>query len=125
MKRFAIAVFSLLFTITFSIGNYFLVCNKVDTILNIMEKDRQITLSEGKADKKRTSEIAEIWEKHEVFLVSMMTHHELEDIEIGVQCLNNYMSQGFTHEYIKTLNECINKLEHIKESLLPDIKNIF
>ncbi|MBP3938478.1 MAG: DUF4363 family protein [Clostridia bacterium] len=125
MKRFAIAVFSLLFTITFSIGNYFLVCNKVDTIISIMEKDRHLTLYEGKADEKRINEITETWKKHEVFLVSMMTHHELEDVEIGVQCLNDYVNQEFTHEYIKTLNECINKLEHIKETQLPDIKNIF
>lgn len=125
MKRLVIAVFVLLFTITFSVGSYFLICNKVDSILTLMENDRRLTVDSGEADKKRTSQILDKWSEHEVFLVSMLTHHELEEIETGIRCLNDYMQQGLTEEYVKTLNECINKLKHIKETELPDTKNIF
>lgn len=125
MKRLVIAVFVLLFTITFSVGSYFLICNKVDSILTLMENDRRLTVDSGEADKKRTTQILDKWSEHEVFLVSMLTHHELEEIETGIRCLNDYMQQGLTEEYVKTLNECINKLKHIKETELPDTKNIF
>ena len=125
MKRFIIAFFVLLLTVTFSVGSYFLICNKIDDVITLMENDRQLTLSSGEADKNRTEEIVDEWLKHEEFLVSLLTHHELEDIEIGIRCLNDYMQQGLTEEYIKTLNECINKLRHVKETEKPDTKNIF
>ncbi len=125
MKRFTVAIFILLFTVVFSVGSYFLICTKIDRVTELMINDRDITVYTGKADKNRTEEIVEEWKKHEVLLVSLLTHHELEDIETGVRCLYDYMQQGLTEEYIKTLNECINKLRHVKETELPDTKNIF
>ncbi len=125
MKRFVIAVFVLLLTITFSVGSYFLVCNKIDDVITLMENDRRLTISSGEVDKSRTGQVVDEWLKHEDLLVSLLTHHELEDIEIGVRNLSDYMQQGLTEEYIKTLNECINKLKHVKETELPDTKNIF
>lgn len=125
MKRFTVASFILLFTVVFSVGSYFLICTKIDKITELMISDRDITVSTGEADRKRTDSIVSEWKKNEVLLVSLLTHHELEDIEIGVRCLHDYMQQGLTEEYIKTLNECINKLRHVKETELPDTKNIF
>ncbi|MBP3441466.1 MAG: DUF4363 family protein [Clostridia bacterium] len=125
MKRFTVASFILLFTVVFSVVSYFLICTKIDKITELMISDRDITVSTGEADRKRTDSIVSEWEKNEVLLVSLLTHHELEDIEIGVRCLHDYMQQGLTEEYIKTLNECINKLRHVKETELPDTKNIF
>ena len=125
MKRLLIAVLVLSFTIIFSLGSYFLICRRVDNVIYLMENDRNITVSSGETDKERTKKILDEWLKHENLLVSLLTHHELEDIEIGVRCLEDYMQQGLTEEYIKTLNECINKLKHVKETELPDIKNIF
>lgn len=125
MKRLLIAVLVLSFTITFSVGSYFLICRSIDNVIFLMENDRNITVSSGESDKERTEKILDEWIKQENLLVSLLTHHELEDIETGVRCLEDYMKQGLTEEYIKTLNECINKLRHVKETELPDIKNIF
>ncbi|MEE1064715.1 MAG: DUF4363 family protein [Acutalibacteraceae bacterium] len=125
MKRLLIAVLVLSFTITFSVGSYFLICRSIDNVIFLMENDRNITVSSGESDKERTEKILDEWLKQENLLVSLLTHHELEDIETGIRCLEDYMKQGLTEEYIKTLNECINKLRHVKETELPDIKNIF
>lgn len=125
MKRLLIAVLVFSFTITFSVGSYFLICRSIDNVIFLMENDRNITVSSGESDKERTEKILDEWLKQENLLVSLLTHHELEDIETGVRCLEDYMKQGLTEEYIKTLNECINKLRHVKETELPDIKNIF
>ena len=125
MKRLLIAVLVLSFTITFSVGSYFSICRSIDNVIFLMENDRNITVSSGVSDKERTEKILDEWLKQENLLVSLLTHHELEDIETGVRCLEDYMKQGLTEEYIKTLNECINKLRHVKETELPDIKNIF
>lgn len=125
MKRLIIAVLVLSFTITFSVGSYFLICRSIDNVIFLMENDRNITVSSGESDKERTEKILDEWSKQENLLVSLLTHHELEGIETGVRCLEDYMKQGLTEEYIKTLNECINKLRHVKETELPDIKNIF
>ena len=125
MKRLLIAVLVLSFTITFSVGSYFLICRSIDNVIFLMENDRNITVSSGESDKERTEKILDEWLKQENLLVSLLTHHELEDIETGIRCLEDYMKQGLTEEYIKTLNERINKLRHVKETELPDIKNIF
>ena len=37
----------------------------------------------------------------------------------------DYEEQELTDEYLESLNECINRLEHIKESEKVTFKNIF
>lgn len=125
MKRFTIAVCIFLITIIFSITSYFTICNRIDSVIRLMKTDRETIVATTKIEPLRTEKIIEEWDKHEVYLVSTLAHHELEEIEIGMRCLHDYMQQGFTEEYIKTLNECINYLEHVKATEKPDIKNIF
>lgn len=125
MKRLIIALCILIFTVILSVSGYFAICNRIDSVITLMKNDREITVSEGKIEPARTEKILKKWNRHEVFLVSMLTHYELEEVEIGIRCLENYMNQGITEEYIKTLNECINQLEHLKETERPDVKNIF
>ena len=125
MKRCVIAVFIFLATIIFSVTTYFTVCNRIDSVISLMKTDRETTMATMEMNRVRTEKIIGEWEKHEVYLVSMLTHHELEELEIGIRCLNDYMEQRMIEEYIKTLNECINQLEHVKETEKPDTKNIF
>lgn len=125
MKRFTIAVCIFLITVAFSISSYFTVCNRIDSVIRLMKTDRETTVATEKTDPLRTEKIIEEWDKHENYLVSTLAHHELEEIEIGIKCLHDYMQQGFTEEYIKTLNQCINHLEHVKATEKPDTKNIF
>lgn len=125
MKRLVIAIILLTAVITFSFNTYFTVNKKIDYVITLMEIDRESTMREGKPDSKRTAEITEVWDKNETYLISMLTHHELETFEIGMMCLPNYQKQALTEEYIKTLNECINCLYHVKETEKVDTKNIF
>ncbi len=125
MKRTIIAVALLILTVGFSLLSHFSTDRRVDEIVKVLENDRKITIETEKADSTRTKQVTDIWKKHEKFLVSTLAHGELEEIEIGIMCLSDYMAQGYTEEYIKTLNECINHLYHIKETEKADIKNIF
>ncbi len=125
MKRFIIAIILLLVTLTGSIGFHIITNKKINELILLMEKDRIFTVADTAADKSRTEAISEMWDKHEVYLGCVLTHHELENFETGLMCLENYMLQGNTEEYIKTLNECLNQLYHIRETEKVDIKNIF
>lgn len=125
MKRLFIATALLLAAIVFAVSSYFTINKKIDNIIALMENDREITIMTSSPDAKRTTEITKAWEENETYLVSMLTHQELEDVEIGIMCLPDYLKEGFTEEYIKTLNECINHLYHIKETEKADTKNIF
>lgn len=125
MKRLIAAILILSFTIIVSVSVYFVICNKIDAIINIMENDRDETARTMKIDQERTRLCIAEWNKNEKLLVSLLTHYELEEVEIGIRCLENYSEQKLAEEYLETLNECINHLEHIKETELPDIKNIF
>ena len=58
-------------------------------------------------------------------MVSFLPHSELDDIEIGIKNIENYHEQGLTDEYLEEINCVIIRLEHIKESEKPTIKNIF
>lgn len=55
----------------------------------------------------------------------MLSHHEIEDLEIGMMLLQNYAVENQYEEYVETVNECINKLKHVRETQSPDISNIF
>lgn len=125
MKRFIIAIALLTATLVGSIGSHIITNKKINEIIVTMETDRSITVANSSADKRRTEEIEKIWDKHETYLGCMLTHHELENLETGLMCLENYMLQGNTEEYIKTLNECLNQLYHILETEKVDTKNIF
>ncbi len=125
MKRLIAAITLLLSAVSFAVIGYFQVCNKIDAIVLLMQQDREITMKTSHSSAERTAQITEEWEKNETFLVSILPHSEIEEIEIGILCLNDYNKQGFAEEYIKTLNECINSLNHLKTTEKPDIKNIF
>ena len=125
MKRFIIALCILITTLSFSIYGYFSVCNHIDKVITLMQNDRKLTVSENKIEASRTQEILDTWKKQETFLVSKVTHQELEEVELGIRCLDDYKNQNLMEEYIETLNECINQLSNIKETEIPDLKNIF
>ena len=102
-----------------------LVIDYTEDMLKIMESDRETTVSECKAEISRSKDIGQVWEKKQGLLAALLPHDELEDIEIGIMNLPDYAEQGLLEEYVKTLNDCINRLHHIKETENPTIKNIF
>ena len=58
-------------------------------------------------------------------MAAFLPHGELDGIEIGFMNIPDYEDQELTDEYLESLNECINRLEHIKESEKVTFKNIF
>lgn len=82
-------------------------------------------MTDTRPDITRTRVIVEEWEKHETYMAAMLLHHEIEDLEIGMMLLENYAVENQYEEYIETVNECINKLRHVKETQKPDAGNIF
>ncbi len=125
MKRFVIAVCIFISTLAFAVSGWFSVCKRIDSIVSVMKADREMIINEASISSDRTDRIIDEWYRHEKFLVSLLTHYELEEVEIGIKCLDDYRKEGLTEEYLKTLNECINHLEHVKATETPDIKNIF
>ena len=78
-----------------------------------------------KTDFWETKRLSDEWDRLETFMVSFLPHSELDDIEIGIRNIENYHEQGLTDEYLEEINNVINRLEHIKESEKPTLKNIF
>ncbi len=125
MKRLSAAIALLMIAISVAVFGYFEINKKIDNIIELMEEDRKLTISTFNSDTSRTKKITEEWKRNETFLASMLAHDEIEEIEIGIMNLSDYNKENFTEEYIKTLNECINNLYHIKETEMPKTKNIF
>ena len=56
---------------------------------------------------------------------AFLNHFELDEIEIGIKNISDYHGQGLTDEYLEEINNVINRLEHLKESEKPVLRNIF
>lgn len=93
--------------------------------MTLLEEEQKQLLVDTTPDISRTRVIIEEWEKHEIYIASMLSHHEIEDLEIGMMLLENYAVENQSEEYIETVNECINKLRHVRETQTPNLSNIF
>lgn len=125
MKRIIAATVILLIVLGSSIGIYFKIISEVDRLTDIACEIRESVGQKEKTDFWETKRLSDTWDRSETFMVSFLPHSELDDIEIGIKNIENYHEQGLTDEYLEEINSVINRLEHIKESEKPTIKNIF
>lgn len=125
MRRIIAATVILLVVLGSSIGIYFKIISEVDRLTDIACEIRESVGQNEKTDFWETKRLFDAWDRSETFMVSFLPHSELDDIEIGIKNIENYHEQGLTDEYLEEINSVINRLEHIKESEKPTIKNIF
>lgn len=125
MRRIIAATVILLIVLGSSIGIYFKIISEVDRLTDIACEIRDSVGQKEKTDFWETKRLYDAWDRSETFMVSFLPHSELDDIEIGIKNIENYHEQGLTDEYLEEINSVINRLEHIKESEKPTIKNIF
>lgn len=125
MKRIIAALAILLIVFGSSTCIYLKIVSKVDELTALAGEIRDSVNARGKTDGGETEMLTEAWERAENFMVSFLPHSELDDIEIGIMNIENYHEQSLTDEYLEELNNCINRLRHIKESEKPTVKNIF
>lgn len=125
MRRIIAATVILLIVLGSSIGIYFKIVSEVDRLTDIACEIRESVGQKEKTDFWETKRLSDAWDRSETFMVSFLPHSELDDIEIGIKNIENYHEQGLTDEYLEEINSVINRLEHIKESEKPTIKNIF
>lgn len=125
MRRIIAATVILLIVLGSSIGIYFKIISEVDRLTDIASEIRESVGQKEKTDFWETKRLSDAWDRSETLMVSFLPHSELDDIEIGIKNIENYHEQGLTDEYLEEINSVINRLEHIKESEKPTIKNIF
>ena len=125
MRRIIAATVILLIVLGSSIGIYFKIISEVDRLTDIACEIRESVGQKEKTDFWETKRLSDAWDRSETFMVSFLPHSELDDIEIVIKNIENYHEQGLTDEYLEEINSVINRLEHIKESEKPTIKNIF
>ena len=125
MRRIIAATVILLIVLGSSIGIYFKIISEVDRLTDIACEIRESVGQKEKTDFWETKRLSDAWDRSETFMVSFLPHSELDDIEIGIKNIEKYHEQGLTDEYLEEINSVINRLEHIKESEKPTIKNIF
>lgn len=125
MKRIIAAVVILIIAVGSSIGVYFGIISRVDSLLETACQTRDKVVESGETNREETDRLKKEWEDSEIFMAAFLPHSELDEIEIGIRNIENYHTQKLTDEYLEELNGCINRLEHIKESEKPVFKNIF
>lgn len=87
--------------------------------------DRKLTVESGASSPSRAQSIQKLWSRKEKLMVAILPHDELDEIEMNIKKLSYYNAQGLTEEYIKALDDCTSRFEHLFESEKPDFKNVF
>ena len=125
MNRLAAALILLFISVGIGLSGHFYIVRSAESLIEHIEQDRKLTVASGIPSAERAEKIQKEWKKRETLFVAILPHSELDEIEISIMNLTDFQKQEFSEEYIKALNECINRLEHIRETQNPDFKNIF
>ena len=125
MNRLTAAFIILALAVGAGLAGYFYIERSALTMIEKLEADRKITVESGTMSDGRAESIRKEWEEREALFAAILPHDEIDEIEINIMNLTDYCSQGLTEEYIKALNGCINRLEHIRESEKPTFRNVF
>ena len=125
MNRITAAVVLLTVSVGLGVGSHFLIENSTTEMIEAMKNDRELTMQACEASAERAEDIQELWKSNENILVTLLPHSELDEIEMAIKSLTEFQRQGLNEEYIKALDDCINRLEHINESEMTNLKNIF
>ena len=125
MNRIVTAIILLVLSVGMGITGTLMIKNATEEIIEVMKNDVQLTMQTAQASEERAEKIQELWKSKENILVTLLPHSELDEIEMAIKSLPKFQKQGLNEEYIKALDNCINRLEHINESEMTDLKNIF
>lgn len=125
MKRLISALIFIAIAIGSSFGCYYMTVDRTQRLSEILENEKAIFLQTEKAEPERAKKISEEWKNHEELLVAMLPHDELEDIEIDIMKLTACAEQDVPDEYLEALNDCINRLRHIRDTEEFAWRNIF
>lgn len=125
MKRLGVAIVLLVVILATGIWGHFLIESDCKKMAELVKYDCRMTVQEQKTSEKRAKKLQEEWSKKEKIFAVILPHSELDEIEINLKKLTNFHSQNMTEEYIKALNECSNRFEHIAESERLTLRNIF
>lgn len=125
MKRIIAALAILIIVFGSATSVYLKIISSVDRLTCISCEIRDSVTQKKKTDFWQTERLVSEWDKVEAFMGAFLNHSELDEIEIGIKNISDYHGQGLTDEYLEELNNVINRLEHLKESEKPVLRNIF
>lgn len=125
MNRLSAAIILLALTLGAGLLGYFSIVDSSEKMIELIEYDCRITTEEKISSSERAEKIQKEWDKKEKIFAVILPHSELDEIEINIKKLTDFNTQNLTEEYLKALNDCANRFEHIIESETPDLKNIF
>lgn len=125
MNRLIAAIILLSLSVIVSVSSYSYIVKSADEIIEVISEDRMLILKSGNLSLERAEKIQKIWKEKETLLVAILPHEELDEIEMNIKKLLYYQEENLSEEYIKALNDCISRFEHISESEKLDFKNLF
>ncbi len=125
MRKIIAALAILVIVFGSAVSVYLKLISSVDRLTRISCEIRDSVTQKKETDFRETKRLEDEWDRTEAFMGAFLNHSELDDIEIGIKNISDYHGQGLTDEYLEELNNVINRLEHLKESEKPTLRNIF
>ncbi len=125
MRKIIAALAILVIVFGSAVSVYLKLISSVDRLTRISCEIRDSVTQKKETDFRETKRLEDEWDRTEAFMGAFLNHSELDDIKIGIKNISDYHGQGLTDEYLEELNNVINRLEHLKESEKPTLRNIF
>lgn len=72
-----------------------------------------------------TEKLEKAWKKSHVVFSMLIQHHDLDDLETDIMNLSNFLKEKDFKEYLRTCEAGIIELDHIYNSEIPSVGNIF
>lgn len=120
MKRIVTAIIFLLGAVAISLVGYFNLCKITDNLINNLYT--VIDASENQSDEiavNAARECVVIWDKADTMLEIYLDHNSIDDVEIDFKSIERYAEGDREIMLTEVCYECINCLEHIKETSTP------
>lgn len=125
MKRIWVALFLLLFSLSFALSEFFLVKHSYQKHLDMLtvaeiyfsQKEYNDTYEQCKAVEKS-------WDKSKKFLNVFLVHKQVEEVSQSLLTLKNQAKAKDDKAFLLTIDKTKRQLLSIKESELPDYENI-
>ncbi len=126
MKRFIIALVLLAVAVSVSIGAQVIFFKKTDVLINSMNNLLTTVDTGNRKDiKENLDAVMKDYKKSEKILHVLLIHSSMDEIEININSLSEFLSVGDMESFRQSCTEALRQLENLQSASKLTVENIF
>lgn len=126
MKRFVVAIVLLVFAISISVGSEIIFSKKTEVLIESMgELLHTVDTGDRKVIKEKLDTVMSNYERSEKILHVLLNHTSLDEIEININSLNEFLSADDMDSFRESCTQALRQLENLQGASKLTVENIF